>query len=149
MKDYYELLGCHPSASAEEIKRSYRELAGKLHPDRNSPRLKSWSERQMAAINEAYEVLGDPHRRAGYDQARRLGIVAPSRGQVPAVPDLTALASLLKRYAVTAVFLTIAIALLPTLLRFVVMSPRGIVSILLIVVLWLGVSRLRRGKRSK
>ncbi len=71
MKDYYKILGVSESASADEIKRAYRELAKKYHPDRN-PGDKNAEER-FKEISEAYGVLSDPQKRAQYDQMRRLG----------------------------------------------------------------------------
>ncbi len=68
MKDYYKILGVDPSASQEEIKKAYRKLVLKYHPDRN-PGDKEAEER-FKEINEAYEVLGDPEKRAQYDSMR-------------------------------------------------------------------------------
>lgn len=65
-KDYYDILGIKRGASQEEIKRAYRRLARKYHPDLN-PGDKS-AEQKFKEINEAYEVLGDPKKRAEYDQ---------------------------------------------------------------------------------
>lgn len=64
-KDYYKILGISKSASAEEIKRAYREKAKKYHPDRNpdSPN----AEQRFKDITEAYEVLRDPAKRRKYD----------------------------------------------------------------------------------
>ena len=65
-KDYYKILGVERTADADGIKRAYRKLAVKHHPDKN-PGDKSAEER-FKEINEAYEVLGDPTKRARYDQ---------------------------------------------------------------------------------
>jgi|YNPMSStandDraft_1061717.scaffolds.fasta_scaffold24234_1 curved DNA-binding protein len=65
-QDYYKILGVDRKASQEEIKRAYRKLAMKYHPDRN-PGDKT-AEEKFKQINEAYEVLGDEKKRARYDQ---------------------------------------------------------------------------------
>ncbi|HXX58582.1 MAG TPA: molecular chaperone DnaJ, partial [Thermodesulfovibrionales bacterium] len=66
MKDYYELLGVPRNADAAEIKKAFRGLALKHHPDRN-PDSKE-SEEKFKEINEAYSVLSDPDKRAHYDR---------------------------------------------------------------------------------
>lgn len=65
-KDYYRILGVERNAEAKEIKRAYRRLAVQFHPDKNpgDPQ----AENRFKEINEAYEVLGDPEKRARYDQ---------------------------------------------------------------------------------
>jgi len=65
-KDYYEILEISRGASDEDIKKSYRRLAHKYHPDKN-PGDKS-SEEHFKEINAAYEVLKDPDKRAQYDR---------------------------------------------------------------------------------
>jgi curved DNA-binding protein len=65
-KDYYAVLGVSKTASAEEIKKAFRKLAVKYHPDRN-PNDKSAEER-FKEISEAYEVLSDSEKRQKYDQ---------------------------------------------------------------------------------
>ncbi len=64
--DYYEVLGVSRSASTDEIKRAYRKLAKKWHPDRNKGSKEA--EEKFKAIGEAYEVLTDPDKRAKYDK---------------------------------------------------------------------------------
>lgn len=65
-KDYYQILGVGRNASAEDIRKAYRKLAMKYHPDRN-PGDKQAEER-FKEINEAYQVLNDPQKRAHYDR---------------------------------------------------------------------------------
>ncbi len=65
-KDYYQILGLDRSASADDIRKAYRKLALKYHPDRN-PGDKS-AEDRFKDINEAYQVLSDSQKRARYDQ---------------------------------------------------------------------------------
>jgi len=64
-KDYYQVLGVNKKATQDEIKKAYRKLAVKYHPDKN-PGVKS-AEEKFKEISEAYEVLGDPEKRKQYD----------------------------------------------------------------------------------
>jgi molecular chaperone DnaJ len=70
-KDFYAVLGVSASASHDEIKKQYRKLASKHHPDKNPNDAKA-AER-FKEISEAYQVLGDEEKRKQYDQMRRLG----------------------------------------------------------------------------
>ena len=70
-KDYYAVLGVPASATQDEIKKQYRKLAAKHHPDKN-PNDPKAAER-FKEISEAYQVLGDAEKRKQYDQMRRLG----------------------------------------------------------------------------
>jgi curved DNA-binding protein len=66
MKDYYQVLGISKEVSHEEIKKAFRRLALRYHPDRN-PRSQKQAEEKFKEINEAYQVLGDEHERRQYD----------------------------------------------------------------------------------
>lgn len=70
LKDYYEVLGVDRGASREEIKKAFRRLALRYHPDRN-PQNQKQSEEQFKEINEAYQVLIDESSRREYDYLRR------------------------------------------------------------------------------
>jgi molecular chaperone DnaJ len=67
-KDYYEILGLNKESSVDDIKKAYRSLAKKYHPDKN-PNSKS-SEEKFKDIQEAYDTLSDSQKRANYDQIR-------------------------------------------------------------------------------
>src|SRR5687768_13107382 len=70
-KDFYAVLGVPASASQDEIKKQYRKLAAKHHPDKNPSDAKAAD--RFKEISEAYNVLGDAEKRKQYDQMRRLG----------------------------------------------------------------------------
>lgn len=69
-KDYYAVMGLSPNATQEEIKRAYRKLARKYHPDVSK---ESNAEEKFKELGEAYEVLKEPEKRAAYDQLRQQG----------------------------------------------------------------------------
>ena len=80
MPDHYRVLGVHPSASSEQIRAAYRDLARRLHPDHQrgaSVPEASLAERRMREINEAWRVLQDPARRRRYDLGREDRPAAP------------------------------------------------------------------------
>src|SRR3954471_10414548 len=80
-KDFYAVLGVSASASQDEIKKQYRRLAAKHHPDKNQNDPKA-AER-FKEISEAYQVLGDAERRKQYDEMRRLGAFGGFGGSRP------------------------------------------------------------------
>ena len=71
-RDYYEILGVPRNASEEDIKKAYRKLAVKYHPDKNPGNKEA--EEKFKEINEAYEVLSDKEKRARYDQFGHAGV---------------------------------------------------------------------------
>ena len=71
-KDYYEVLGLSRQASDEEIKKSFKKLAMKYHPDRNPDNPKA--EDSFKEAKEAYEVLSDSNKRSAYDQFGHAGV---------------------------------------------------------------------------
>ena len=68
-RDYYEVLGVEKTATADEIKKAYRKLAKKYHPDANSDH-KEEAEKKFKEIAEAYETLSDDGKRKQYDNFR-------------------------------------------------------------------------------
>ena len=73
-RDYYEILGIQKDATQQQIKKAYRSLALKYHPDRVSEDKKAESEEKFKEISEAYGVLSDPKKRQMYDQYGHAGI---------------------------------------------------------------------------
>jgi len=76
-RNYYEILGVPENATAAQVKKAFRALAKKHHPDAN--RSDPHAEARFKELNEAHEVLSDPQKRARYDQVRRYG-EAPGGG---------------------------------------------------------------------
>jgi molecular chaperone DnaJ len=73
-RDYYEILEVKKNATHEELKKAYREMALRHHPDRVAPEKKKQAEDNFKEISEAYAVLSDPQKRALYDQYGHAGI---------------------------------------------------------------------------
>ena len=73
-RDYYEILGVPKGTSADDIKKAYRNLALKYHPDRVTPDKKKEAEERFKEISESYAVLSDPQKRSQYDQFGHAGI---------------------------------------------------------------------------
>lgn len=73
-RDFYEILGVPKNASDEEIKKAYRKLAMKHHPDRNQGGSARPAEEKFKEAKQAYEMLSDPQKRAAYDQYGHAGV---------------------------------------------------------------------------
>ncbi|MDR1943351.1 MAG: molecular chaperone DnaJ [Synergistaceae bacterium] len=77
-KDYYDILGVPRDATADDIKKAYRKMARKYHPDANQGNADA--EKKFKEINEAHDVLGDAQKRAQYDQFGYVGDTPPGGG---------------------------------------------------------------------
>jgi len=102
-RDFYEVLGVAKNASDEDIKKAYRKLAMKYHPDRNQgedAKAKE-AEAKFKEVKEAYEMLSDAQKRAAYDQHGHAG-VDPNCAVVPkaSVVSVTLLATSLVTFLV-------------------------------------------------
>ena len=71
-RDYYEILGLNRDASGDEIKKAFKKLAMKFHPDRNPDNPKA--EESFKEVKEAYEILSDPQKKSAYDQFGHAGV---------------------------------------------------------------------------
>ena len=114
MRDYYDVLGVAPDAGADEIKRAYRQLAKRYHPDiSGEDRTASFRE-----VSRAYDVLGDPARRRTYDAALREAAQGVNWLRDEVAIDFPSVASLLDRmrhsfFGASAVELSAEIELTP------------------------------------
>jgi len=79
-RDFYEVLGVPKNASEDEIKKAYRKLAMKYHPDRNQGEAGKEAEVKFKEVKEAYEMLSDAEKRAAYDQYGHAGVDPNMRG---------------------------------------------------------------------
>jgi molecular chaperone DnaJ len=84
-RDYYDVLGVPKNASDDDIKKAYRKLAMKFHPDRNQGAEAKKAEEKFKEAKEAYEMLSDPQKRAAYDQFGHAG-VDPNAGGFRGAP---------------------------------------------------------------
>jgi len=82
-RDFYDILGVAKNASDEDIKKAYRKLAMKHHPDRNQGDDAKKAEERFKEAKEAYEMLSDPQKRAAYDQHGHAGVDPNMRGGGP------------------------------------------------------------------
>ncbi|UCE91623.1 MAG: molecular chaperone DnaJ [Methanobacteriota archaeon] len=78
-RDYYDVLGISKEASAEDVRKAYRKLAMKYHPDKNKDKPKE-AEEKFKEISEAYEVLADADKRSKYDRYGHAGVESTFRG---------------------------------------------------------------------
>src|SRR5512138_1946973 len=85
-RDYYDILGVAKNASEEDIKKAYRKLAMKHHPDRNQGDEAKKAEEKFKEAKEAYEMLSDPQKRAAYDQFGHAGVDPSAGGFRPGGP---------------------------------------------------------------
>ena len=86
-RDYYDILGVPRNAEEEDIKKAYRKLAMKHHPDRNQGDEAKASEEKFKEAKEAYEMLTDPQKRAAYDQYGHAGVDPNMGGRGGAGPE--------------------------------------------------------------
>ena len=87
-RDYYETLGVAKNASDEDIKKSYRKLAMKYHPDRNQGAAAKGSEEKFKEAKEAYEMLSDVNKRAAYDDYGHAGPEPPHKRRFARRPQI-------------------------------------------------------------
>lgn len=82
MENLYNVLGVAPNASDEEIKKVYRSLAMRFHPDRNDA---PGAEARFKSITKAYEILGDPRKRDDYNQSVNHRIILDAEAEAYAL----------------------------------------------------------------
>ncbi len=93
-RDYYEIIGVSRNADKEEIKRAYRRLARKFHPDVNK---EPGAEERFKEINRAYEVLSEPETKARYDRFGEAGVSGPGAG-FPDMGDMGGFADIFESF---------------------------------------------------
>ncbi|MCK9464016.1 MAG: J domain-containing protein [Proteobacteria bacterium] len=140
--DYYAVLGVGSFASADEITRAYRALAAKYHPDKHQGNdLEELAKEKLAQINAAFAVIGNPERRARYDDARRGGRASqpPGGGAPPSAAP--------PRQGRTGLYVLLALAGLLLALRFV-RNPRTLLIIAAVIAaIWLAPRIVRYFKK--
>jgi molecular chaperone DnaJ len=94
-RDYYEMLGVSRDADKEEIKRAYRRLARKYHPDVNK---EPGAEERFKEINHAYEVLSEPETRARYDRFGEAGVAGAGAGGFQDFSDMGGFADIFESF---------------------------------------------------
>ena len=95
-RDYYEMLGVQRSATAEDLKRAYRSLAIKLHPDKNPDNQEA--EEEFKRVSEAYAVLSDADKRRRYDQFGHAAFDPARGGQAFDPADFGAIGQMLEGF---------------------------------------------------
>lgn len=98
LKNYYQILDISHDASPEDIKKTFRRLALRYHPDRNPENIKE-AEARFKEINEAYEVLGDEIRRRQYDRIITLLRTIPVEDDIHQNMSSESIQEMLRRFA--------------------------------------------------
>lgn len=132
-RDYYTILQVDPRAEPEVIEAAYRRLSRKYHPDVNG---RPDAGLRMRELNEAYDVLSDPDRRAAYDRRRS---ISPGPRVVNRPAAIQHLLRLFVPYLALAIVAMLTIRLLPLLIR-----PPILVGLATVVLAYLFLRRLRR-----
>jgi len=83
LPNYYRILGISPLADQDRVRRAYRALAKRYHPDTYPPERQAWAKKQMTRINAAYQILQDAQRRADYDRQRGYAAPPPAGASTP------------------------------------------------------------------
>lgn len=145
MKDHYATLGVRRAASQTEIKKAYRALAARYHPDKHrGNELEDLAREKLTELNEAYAVLSDPNKRAAYDASPGGGIPRSQPagpGPAPQADPAAIIRSLVR--------LIMMLSIVFFTFRFI-RSPRAIAVIAAaILIAWFGPRLLRRFKSKK